>query len=75
MADIETVGILEEIEALVSDKLQLVTAIAFPFTICIVFFLSSNIWFCFRYPFTYFFQVHAISSEGLVSAINSCVRK
>ena len=26
MADIETVGILEEIEALVSDKLQLVTA-------------------------------------------------
>ena len=38
MADIETVGILEEIEALVSDKLQLVTAIAFPFTICIVFF-------------------------------------
>ena len=30
MADIETVGILEEIEALVSDKLQLVTSLRSP---------------------------------------------
>ena len=48
MADIETLGILEEIEALVSDKLQVVTTtIASPFRIyvhllcriCVGFFL------------------------------------
>ena len=71
MADIETVGILEEIEALVSEKLQLVTEIAFPFRIFIVFILFSNFWFYFHYSFTYFYQVHPISYEGLVSAINS----
>lgn len=45
MADIETLGILEEIEALVSDKLQVVTTtIASPLEfmfICFVEFVSD----------------------------------